>query len=127
MGPGLNLPNISYVETAAKCVVLARDAKIAFASSSGSSWTAPRRLQDCRCAHGGLGFHRERCFPETEDTGCAVGNSRGRKASRDKTAVASNPVRWDLAAVDRWAARTAGAAPAGAMTTGADTVTDNQR
>src|SRR5450759_1073365 len=65
MGPGLNLPNISYVETAAKCVVLARDVKVAFASSSGSSWTAPRRLQDCRCARGRLGCQRDRRFPRT--------------------------------------------------------------
>jgi hypothetical protein len=69
---------------------------------------------------------RSRLPRASRNVGCEVGNSRGRLASRDKTAVASNPVSRDLAAVDRWAARTGGPHPAGAMKTGANTIADSE-
>ena len=56
---------------------------------------------------------------------CKCVARKDRMASPDKTAVATGPVRRDLAVVDRWAARTEDPRPAGAMKTGADTVADS--
>jgi hypothetical protein len=69
-----------------------------------NEWSGDRK-GPCKCVA------RSRLPRADRNAGCEVGNSRRRLASRDKTAVASNPVSMDLAVVDRWAARTGGPHP----------------
>jgi hypothetical protein len=83
-----------------------------------SPWRGGRK-GPCRCVP------RSRLPGASRNARCDNGKAKDRTGSRDKKAAPSNQVSRDLAAVDRRAARTVGPHPAGATTTGADSVADS--